>query len=573
MSISPIVRMYSSGGSSGLTYVSDVSREDAIAAAIGLPTSARKATTILNADTDLAERTWERIAPYDNSTVFQGITIPAGLARPQFVWDTTMLPGETRFFAMAAEFTGPLGGLTGLAVGATNFADNAHEFQVSVYDATTRVLLVSSEVEIGGNTTTPTIGLTEQVPFNWQLMRSVTESLTVPLTASTAYYVVVSYKVLNYLNSPGLENPACLSFMIDVYGVPVQCGLPPYLLEYPANPVYNPATPAYYETVRYQADQFAGHGSAAFYKMWYDYSGAGGIALVTSPDGINWTFESNTTGLIATARHSRVLFDENGFGIGQYYRIWYWNAAYTFTTSCPAFPPEICMLRTATSVDGVNWTNDTVLLQDSAAPLFSTSGYDAGSYGPADILYFPDNPPTLDLTNPFQNRYVMYYDVVDSGSPHYEQIALAVSTDGITWSKVGPPVVLPHGPTNAWDWYYATVGAVVLRLAANQFIMLYSGGYQQSNQGIGYAWSSDGVNWTKYTGNPIFSNKDTIEPWRAGPSNVLSNTAKTYCPSILYDPLRFSGHGEAVCYKLWMTGAPTTNPGDVSIGYASSAFP
>ncbi|QSO52515.1 hypothetical protein JZ785_00695 [Alicyclobacillus curvatus] len=565
--------MYSSGGDTGLTYVSDISRSDAIAAALGLPSFGHKASTIQHAAGDIAMRTWERIAPYDNSTEFQGITIPPGLARPEFVWDRIMTPGETRYFAMAAAFTAPYTDLDGLLIAATNFADNAHLYQVGVYDAATKALIAASPVEVGGNTTTPAIGLTETVPFNWQLMRANTTVLQAELTGGTSYYVVVSYQVLNYLNQPGLANPACVSFMVDVFGNSVACGLPPYFYEYPNNPVYNPTTRAYYETVLYDAAAFSGHGSSTYYKMWYDSSSSGGISLVTSPDGINWAFDSNLSGLAVTARHSRILYDASGFGIGAYYRIWYWDSTYPYSTSCTALPPDICMLRTAESVDGVNWTNDTVLKENPAAPLFAPSGFNAGSYGPADILYFPDNSTILNLTDPFQNRYVMYYNVVDSGSPHYEQIALAVSADGTTWSKVGPAVVLPHGPTNSWDWYYASVGARVLRLSADRFLMWYSGGFEQSNQGIGYAWSNDGINWVKYTGNPIFSNKNTIEAWRAGPSNVLSNTAKTYCPFVLYDPQRFSGHGEAACYKMWMTGAPTTNPNDLNIGYASSIFP
>ncbi|GKU25476.1 hypothetical protein CFB3_06040 [Clostridium folliculivorans] len=31
------------------------------------------------------------------------------------------------------------------------------------------------------------------------------------------------------------------------------------------------------------------------------------------------------TGLSTTARHSRVLFNSDGFGTGTPYRIWYWS--------------------------------------------------------------------------------------------------------------------------------------------------------------------------------------------------------------------------------------------------------
>lgn len=47
---------------------------------------------------------------------------------------------------------------------ATNFADNAHDYKVSLYDATTKALIITSPVLQDGNVTTPSIGLTEQPP-------------------------------------------------------------------------------------------------------------------------------------------------------------------------------------------------------------------------------------------------------------------------------------------------------------------------------------------------------------------------------------------------------------------------
>ena len=86
------------------------------------------------------------------------------------------------------------------------------------------------------------------------------------------------------------------------------CGTPDCTwIEYPNNPVYEPVTKAYYQTVRYDQTGFAPYGPSAFYKMWYDYASTGGLAMATSPDGINWSFNSNMTGLTETARHSRVI--------------------------------------------------------------------------------------------------------------------------------------------------------------------------------------------------------------------------------------------------------------------------
>lgn len=155
--ITPLVRLYSSGGASGLTYVSAVSRDDAIAAAIGTPTTATKTTVVADVDTDIAKRSWDRIAAYINSSIFSGLTMPSGLTTPQFVWEQTTSSGETRYFATAAQFTLEEA-RSGVFVTTTNFADNAYDYQVSLYDATTKALVTISPILQDGNVTSPSIG-------------------------------------------------------------------------------------------------------------------------------------------------------------------------------------------------------------------------------------------------------------------------------------------------------------------------------------------------------------------------------------------------------------------------------
>jgi hypothetical protein len=322
----------------------------------------------------------------------------------------------------------------------------------------------------------------------------------------------------------------------------------------------------------------------AFYKMWYDnfsdFQNGGGISLATSPDGINWNLLANMTGLsqstfgggplIDSSRHSRVLFDRTLFGIGAPYRIWYWDSA--FLSVNPVTPNTLPMLRTANSADGVNWVSDTALLQDPASPLLPVTANSityTQCYGPADILFFPENPPILDTTIPFNNRYVMYYNISDG---NIEELALAVSADGVTWRREGPLPVLSRGGPGTWDEVHATEGAVVLRLGPNNFKMWYSGGVSTSHEGIGCASSTDGLNWVKFAGNPIFS-VFSGPSWRTG--GTPPNVARTHNPWVLIDSKRFNGHGDMVCSKFWMTGGPpvnnTTGAGDdPQIGYATN---
>ncbi|MDN4524204.1 hypothetical protein [Fictibacillus fluitans] len=417
-------------------------------------------------------------------------------------------------------------------------------------------------------------------------------------SSASSYGAFISYNAKNdvvtigVLNGGGIQRFRCQDVSFVQLGeqppqpgpTPFTCGALSCLwVEDPNDPIYiPPANSAYYETVRYDASAFNGTDPSAFYKMWYDTGSSPSIALATSPDGKNWVPSNDTVrGLISTARHSRILYDPNGFGIGYQYRIWYWNSNFREYSSCPALPNnQVCLIRTAVSNDGITWLDesnispykDQPIKQDSENPLFLTGSAANGSFGPADILYYPENPPVLDVANPFNNRYVMYYSIRATPSPPlstaFEQIALAVSTDGITWSSygfnpiTGPQIILPRGATDAdWDLRYASVGMVVVQLGPNNFKMWYSGGHDRSQEGIGCASSTDGIHWTKYAGNPVLSFRDNVA-WR---------NWRTYNPWVLVNPERFNGHGDPVCSKLWFSGQQGNDNNPLRIGYALNA--
>lgn len=99
--------------------------------------------------------------------------------------------------------------------------------------------------------------------------------------------------------------------------------------------------------------------------------------------------------------------------------------------------------------------------------------------------------------------YVMYFDGTDGS---FEQIGLAYSADGLNWTQYGTDPVLPRGGgpwgnTDTWDSSYVYPATVIY--ANGKYHMWYSGGQTASHQGIGYAESDDGINWTKSTNNPI----------------------------------------------------------------------
>ncbi len=111
--------------------------------------------------------------------------------------------------------------------------------------------------------------------------------------------------------------------------------------------------------------------------------------------------------------------------------------------------------------------------------------------------------------------YKMWYRGNDGSNPG--RIGLATSADGIDWTKhPGNPVI---SPTEAWETNSIIPGAVISNTGTYE--MWYTG-YDSNWVGrIGYATSPDGVNWTKYGGNPVL-NVGASDSWEdedvAGPA-------------------------------------------------------
>jgi hypothetical protein len=302
--------------------------------------------------------------------------------------------------------------------------------------------------------------------------------------------------------------------------------------EYPANPVFDPAERVYYPSILFDG---------AIYHMWYD--DGSGTRYTTSTDGISWVAGTAVTGLI-NGRHALVK------QVGVKYMIWYWDSSQLYS---------INDIRCAESTDGINWTSDAVITQVGTTVIAGNPGvnWNAGSYGPCDVFYNPSGSATIvspvDAATVWQNKFVMYYDGTTGA---LEDIGLAVSADGKLWEgyNSGAAPVLAHGSSGAWDDGFATF-CTVLKIGG-AYHMWYSGGQTESNEGMGYAQSPDGISWNKYTSNPILHRSDGIT-WR---------TTRTYTPRVVYDSNGFSGHGENTNLKMWYNGRDSG--GNYALGYA-----
>ena len=82
----------------------------------------------------------------------------------------------------------------------------------------------------------------------------------------------------------------------------------------------------------------------------------------------------------------------------------------------------------------------------------------------------------------------------------HSRMGFASSTDGISFYRYSGNPVLAPGASGAWDSYTINMPAVVHE--SGVYKLWYSGnGY--SHERIGYATSSDGLSWTKYAQNPV----------------------------------------------------------------------
>jgi predicted GH43/DUF377 family glycosyl hydrolase len=138
----------------------------------------------------------------------------------------------------------------------------------------------------------------------------------------------------------------------------------------------------------------------------------------------------------------------------------------------------------ATSNYGINWT------ESGSNPVLSSgasgSWEDYGVYGPSVIK---DG-----------STYKMWYTGYSSTNK-VAQIGYATSTDGITWSKYSGNPILKIGASSAWDG--GGVGAPSVIKDGSTYKMWFGGSDTSQWWQIGYATSTDGITWTKHSGNPV----------------------------------------------------------------------
>jgi predicted GH43/DUF377 family glycosyl hydrolase len=106
--------------------------------------------------------------------------------------------------------------------------------------------------------------------------------------------------------------------------------------------------------------------------------------------------------------------------------------------------------------------------------------------------------------------FLMWYNAEDGMG--IDRIGLATSSDGVSWTRYAQNPVLTEGSSSDWD--RGSVNEAWVIYDGGLFKMWYSGETltsanpsraQIATYQIGYATSTDGIHWIKYSGNPVLT--------------------------------------------------------------------
>ena len=196
--------------------------------------------------------------------------------------------------------------------------------------------------------------------------------------------------------------------------------------------------------------------------------------------------QDNSPDFPYSVRQPNVIFD------GGIYKMWYLNLYNSAGSS----------IWYVESNDGINWhsiQNGPVLVQGDSG------SWDDYSVAPGAIIKDGD-------------YFKMYYNGFHDQYGKWN-IGLAVSADGIHWEKYSEPVLM------ASDEEYQIGTSSVIKY--NQTYFMYYSVCHYPYYNISLATSTDGINWIKYTNNPILT---VTKDWEG---------TGIYSPSVLYNQGNF----------------------------------
>ncbi len=242
------------------------------------------------------------------------------------------------------------------------------------------------------------------------------------------------------------------------------------------------------------------------YKIWFSSTanikgmGQQGVAYASSSDGINWSDSKDINdwvkldlkpGFDAVNNVYYSLETPYVLKVGTTYYLYYSQRL----SNQAAFN-----IHLAKSPDGVNWTKE-------SSAVFTPKNTWEQIYTDANNLQTGGVLEPSVIYDAGSGTFKMWYSTLGLGNNGVwgGRIGYATSTDGINWTRNPNPVFIPS--VNGWD--SLLVGhSNVIKDPLKGFHLFYVGG-QNNNaqlQGIGHAYSDDGINWVRDT-QPLIQRK------------------------------------------------------------------
>ena len=143
---------------------------------------------------------------------------------------------------------------------------------------------------------------------------------------------------------------------------------------------------------------------------------------------------------------------------------------------------------------------------------------------PQEVIKFSPTSWSKELTNPIlipggtgqsislwkgsilklDSRYHIWYHATETSNASASQIFYAWSNDGLSWTKYLTSAVMSYGSAEDFDCKALQHPSVLFEEGI--FKMWYTGvNCSEKKSQIGYAESSDGIIWEKYEGNPVLN--------------------------------------------------------------------
>ncbi len=230
------------------------------------------------------------------------------------------------------------------------------------------------------------------------------------------------------------------------------------------------------------------------------------------------------------------------------YKMWYTGAGQTNTDN------EIRVrIGYAYSSDGISWTK-----YENNPVLGPTPGaWDYVGLETVSVLFDHEGTET--------ERYKMWYAGVDDEETGLYSFGYAYSSDGIEWTKYEGNPILEAGQPDSWE-SGSPEGPTVIK--DNGIFKMWYGAVDTVPNGqetdyrsnIGYAWSTDGKTWEKYSDNPVLLTGD----WGNWDASVIQDPFVMKIDETYY--MWYSGFPE------WIENTDLTGIYQIGLAYSSDGI-